>query len=71
MVLSGQMGWLEESKMASLTCLASWDDQKVRFSRLHQPERHTHSLSSRQLQGDSEQLRVPRVRTPVSMVKDA
>lgn len=45
-VLSGQMGWLEESKMASLTCLASWDDQKVGFSRVHQPERHTHGLSS-------------------------
>lgn len=33
-VLSGQMGWLEESKMASLTCLAYWDDQKAGFSRL-------------------------------------
>jgi hypothetical protein len=33
-VLSGQMGWLEESNMTSLTSLAYWNDQKAVFSRL-------------------------------------
>lgn len=74
-VFSWQMGWYEESKKASFTCLTSWHDWKAGLSRFHclellctWPLQHG---NLRVVQLHTAWLRVLRVTVSASKVKDA